>query len=80
MRKDINILEDKDKEEVEVSIKRVTHNSIVDALDAILRSLYNYEQKFHIPSDEFYRGYLEGKFEDTKDFVEWVGIINTILI
>ena len=56
-----------------MSIKRVTHNSIVDALDAILRSLYNYEQKFHIPSDEFYRGYLEGKFEDTKDFVEWAG-------
>lgn len=53
--------------------KRVSHYSPIDALDALLRSLAFYEQKYQMSSDEFYANYLAGKLEDTKDFVEWAG-------
>ncbi len=53
--------------------KRVTYSSVIDALDALLRLLAAYEQKYHMSSDEFYTSYLLGKLEDSKDFVEWAG-------
>jgi hypothetical protein len=56
-----------------MSFKRVTHTSAIDALDALLKSLAAYEQKYQMSSDEFYASYLAGKLEDSKDFVEWAG-------
>lgn len=56
-----------------MSIKRVTHRSVVDALDALLRALAAYEQKHDMTSAEFYARYLSGALEDSKDFVEWAG-------
>lgn len=56
-----------------MTFKRISHHSLIDALDALLRSLAFYEQKYQMPSDEFYANYLAGKLEDTKDFVEWAG-------
>ena len=54
-------------------IKRVTHKSVVDALDALLRALAAYEQKYDMTSANFYARYLSGALEDSKDFVEWAG-------
>lgn len=56
-----------------MSFKRTTYGSVVDALNALLRSLIVYEQKYQMSSDEFYAEYLSGKMEDSKDFVEWAG-------
>jgi len=56
-----------------MSFKRTTYKSDIDALDALLRSLAVFEQKYHMASDEFYLQYLAGKMEDSKDFVEWAG-------
>jgi len=56
-----------------MSFKRTVYTSTLDALDALLRSLAIYEQKYQMSSDEFYASYLAGKLEDTKDFVEWAG-------
>jgi hypothetical protein len=56
-----------------MSFKRTTYNSALDALDALLKSLVVYEQKYQMSSDEFYAHYLSGKLEDSKDFVEWAG-------
>ncbi len=56
-----------------MSFKRTTYKSDIDALDALLRSLAAYEQKYHMASDEFYSQYLAGKLEDSKDFIEWSG-------
>jgi len=53
--------------------KRITYASAIDALDALLKSLAAYEQKYQMSSDEFYANYLSGKLEDSKDFVEWAG-------
>ncbi len=56
-----------------MAIKRVTHGSVVDALDALLRALAAYEQKYNMTSVEFYSRYLSGVLEDSRDFVEWAG-------
>lgn len=54
-------------------IKRTSDVSAIDAMNALLRSLVNYEQKYQMSSDEFYKRYLSGKMEDSKEFVEWAG-------
>ncbi len=54
-------------------IKRVTHGSAVDALDSLVRSLAVFEQKYGMPSVEFYSRYLSGTLEDSLDYVEWAG-------
>jgi hypothetical protein len=56
-----------------MAFKRTTYTSALDALDALLKSLAVYEQKYQMSSDEFYANYLSGKLEDSKDFVEWAG-------
>lgn len=56
-----------------MSFKRITYASAIDALDALLKSLAAYEQKYQMSSYEFYANYLSGKLEDSKDFVEWAG-------
>lgn len=53
--------------------KRSTYVSVIYAMNALLRSLVDYEQKYQMSSDEFYMRYLSGKMEDSKDFVEWAG-------
>lgn len=37
-----------------MSFKRVIYTSAIDALNALFRSLTAYEQKYQMPSDEFY--------------------------
>jgi hypothetical protein len=54
-------------------LKRIRYTSTIDALNALFRSLVAYEQKYQMSSDEFYADYLEGKLDDSKDFVEWAG-------
>ena len=54
--------------------KRTTYKSDIDALDALLRLLAAYEQKYRMSSDEFFASYLAGRMEDSKDFVEWAGV------
>lgn len=56
-----------------MAFKQTTYTSAIDALNALLRALAAYEQKYQMPSDEFYASYLAGKLEDSKDFVEWAG-------
>ena len=56
-----------------MTIQRATHGTVVDALDALLRSLAAYEQKYQITSADFYAKYLAGAMADTRDFVEWAG-------
>ncbi len=56
-----------------MSFKRTVYTSTIDALNALFKSIYAYEQKYKMSSDEFYADYLAGKLEDTKDFVEWAG-------
>lgn len=56
-----------------MSFKRTIYESEIDALDALVRSLASFEQKYHNTSDDFYAQYLAGKLEDSKDFVEWAG-------
>jgi hypothetical protein len=53
--------------------RRTIYTSSLDTLVALLRSLASYEHQYKIPSDVFYRDYLAGKLEDSKDFVEWAG-------
>jgi hypothetical protein len=54
-------------------VKRTTYSSAIDALDALVRSLAAYEQKYQMSSDDFYARYLSGEIDDSKDFVEWAG-------
>lgn len=54
-------------------IQRITHSSVVDALDSLLRSLAAYERTYGMTSVDFYEKYLAGNMEDSADFVEWAG-------
>ncbi len=56
-----------------MGVTRVTHGSIVDALDSLLRSLAAFERKYNTTSAEFYKQYLAGALEDSSDNVEWAG-------
>lgn len=56
-----------------MSIQRITHSSVVDALDSLLRALAAYERKHGMSSADFYAKYLAGTMEDSEDFVEWAG-------
>jgi hypothetical protein len=49
-------------------IQRITHGSVVDALDSLVRSLTVYERKYGMTSADFYEKYLAGKMEDSADF------------
>lgn len=54
-------------------IKRVTYTSPVEALAALIRSLVEYEQRYQMPSADFYARYQRGEMGDTEDFIEWAG-------
>jgi len=56
-----------------MSIQRITHGSVVDALASLLRTVAAYEQKYQMTSADFYAKYLAGEMEDIRDFVEWAG-------
>ncbi len=56
-----------------MSIQRKEYTSPVEALASIIRSLFEYERKYKISSDDFFNRYQEGKMEDSADFVEWAG-------
>lgn len=61
-------------------IKKTMYSSPLDALDALVRSLNTYEIRYQTSSSEFYTQYRSGKLGDSRDFVEWAGIINIIWI
>jgi len=56
-----------------MALRRSLYPSVIEALDALLRSLISYEQKHQMSSDEFYERYLAGELEDSREFVEWAG-------
>ena len=62
-----------------MAIKRSIYSSEVEALDALLRALISYEQKYQMSSDDFYAHYLAGELADSRDFIEWAGVYQQYL-
>jgi hypothetical protein len=60
-------------EEKNMAIEKITYDSPVEALEALVRSLVGYEQRYRMSSAEFFAQYQEGKLGDSADFVEWAG-------
>jgi hypothetical protein len=56
-----------------MAIEIITYGSPVEALEALVRTLVGYEQRYQMTSAEFFSRYQEGKLEDSTDFVEWAG-------
>ncbi len=56
-----------------MAIEIITYGSPVEALEALVRTLVGYEQRYQMPSAEFFSRYQEGKLEDSADCVEWAG-------
>ena len=56
-----------------MAIQRTVYASPVEAIDALIRSLVAYEQRYQLSSAEFYARYQTGNMGDTADFVEWAG-------
>ena len=54
-------------------IQRSIYTSPVDALASLVRSLVAYEQKYQMPSTDFYARYQRGEMGDAAEFVEWAG-------
>jgi len=56
-----------------MAIEKITYDSPVEALEALVRELVGYEQRYRMSSAEFFAQYQEGKLGDSADFVEWAG-------
>ena len=54
-------------------IQRTVYASPVEAIDALIRSLVGYEQRYQMSSADFYARYQKGDMGDSADFVEWAG-------
>ena len=54
-------------------IQRMVYASPVEAIDALIRSLVAYEQRYQMSSVDFYARYQKGDMGDSVDFVEWAG-------
>ena len=49
----------------------VIYDSPVDALVAVAKRLSILEERYHMPSEDFFHRYSTGEMEDSVDFVEW---------
>lgn len=56
-----------------MAIQRTVYASPVEALDAVIRSLVAYEQRYQMSSGDFYARYRKGEMGDKAEFVEWAG-------
>ena len=56
-----------------MAIQRSVYASPVEAINALIRSLVAYEQRYQMSSAEFYSRYRKGDMGDSADFVEWAG-------
>ena len=59
--------------EQDMPIEIIAYDSPVEALEALVRSLVGYEQRYRMSSAEFFSQYQGGKLGDSADFVEWAG-------
>ncbi len=51
--------------------RRITYDSALDALVAVVKQLSIYEDRHRISSEEFFHRFSTGQTEDTAEFVEW---------
>ena len=56
-----------------MAIEIVTYDSPVEALEALVRALVGYEQRYRMSSAEFFAQFQEGKLGDSADLVQWAG-------
>lgn len=56
-----------------MAIQRTAYASLVEALDALIRLLVAYEQRYQMSSADFYARYRKGEMGDETEFVEWAG-------
>ncbi len=56
-----------------MAIQRSVYASPVEAINALIRSLVAYEQRYQMSSADFYARYRKGDMGDSADFVEWAG-------
>ena len=56
-----------------MAIERSVYASPVEAINALIRSLVAYEQRYQMSSADFYARYRKGDMGDSADFVEWAG-------
>ena len=51
--------------------ERIEYGSPLDALITIAKRLSLYEDRYRLPSEEFFERFSKGRLEDSADFVEW---------
>ena len=56
-----------------MAIQRSVYASPVEAINALIRALVAYEQRYQMSSADFYARYRKGDMGDSADFVEWAG-------
>jgi hypothetical protein len=52
----------------------LTLNQVIQDLHAIEERLQEFEEKYQLLSDTFYKLYLAEKVEDSLEFTEWIGL------
>ncbi len=52
----------------------ITLDDIIEDLIAVEPLLLNYEKKYKVRTQHFYKLYKEGKLEERWDFIDWAGL------
>ena len=59
---------------MDISKDVLTLSQVIQDLHAIEDRLQEFEEKYQLLSDTFYKLYLAEKVEDDLDFIEWIGL------
>ena len=52
----------------------MTLDELIRSLHTLENHLQKFEEKYHLRSEDFYRLALEGRLEQSEEFIEWLGI------
>ena len=77
----IIIINSGDTEELKTLVKGALENEaklITIGLKKTRKNLRNYEDKFKMDSETFYKRYSLGEMDDSMEYIEWAGEIETL--
>ena len=58
-------------------ILQIEESSIQKKLDIIEKELHEYETKYNLSSDEFYKRFNNGELDDRTDYIDWYSLVDS---
>ena len=58
-------------------ILQIEESSIQMKLAIIEKEIHEYEMKYDLSSDEFYKRFNDGELDDRTDYIDWYSLVDT---